>query len=412
MIKKYLKIIYDSKFILALNLTDKIFFFIIFAILARNYKTEIYGEIVTLMTLCTIFLTIYDFGLPLFMQKEIASSPATASKTFSMIFTINLVVFIIYSLTVSAFYYIVYFSVPFGLFIIIVILMYESSLTNICNKALSGVYGFKKQFTALWVSRIYTLLFFLIGIYIFKLEMLSLMAIILSGFFMNLVFLFYYLKIRKIIFSPGFFNWNSAKSVLKFSIPLGMTVLFNFLYDKVDLLLISKLKGFSDAAYYNIGYGIYKGAALSFSFILVSGYTRVSRLSSNKAAVSLFFRKYFKLILIICVCASVILFFISGIIIPLIYTEQYIPSINVIKILSLALIALGLNNLTGVILNGIGLFKVVMYITLFGFIINILLNILFIPRFGITASSVITVFTEYFIFIFELYYLIKVLKKK
>ena len=203
-IRKYLRIISESKFILLLNLTDKVFFFIIFVLFARNFKTEIYGEIVTLITLCTIFITIYDLGLPIFMQKEIASSPGKASETFSIIFTINLFLFIVYAISVSAFYYTMYSSVPFGLFIVIVLMMYGSSLINICNRALSGIYGFKKQFLALGISRAYTLIFFIAGIYFLKLEIMSLMAIIFSGFLMNLIFLFHYLKIKEIIFSYKF----------------------------------------------------------------------------------------------------------------------------------------------------------------------------------------------------------------
>jgi O-antigen/teichoic acid export membrane protein len=57
-----------------------------------------------------------------------------------------------------------------------------------------------------------------------------------------------------------------------------------------------------------------------------------------------------------------------------------------------------------------GYFKVVMYITLYGFIINIVLNLFFIPLYGIKAASVVSVVTEYFIFFMQYYYLKKILK--
>jgi O-antigen/teichoic acid export membrane protein len=52
-----------------------------------------------------------------------------------------------------------------------------------------------------------------------------------------------------------------------------------------------------------------------------------------------------------------------------------------------------------------------MWATLYGLIINVILNILFIPLYGIIAASVNTVITEYIIFFLEFYFLWKVLKK-
>ncbi len=410
-IRKYFQIISKSKFILLLNLSDKLFSFIIFVLLARKFYTEQYGEVITLITLSTVFLTIYDFGLPIFMQREIAFNPSNASQIFSQIFIINLLIFFVYAISVSVYFYIFYPGVSLYLFIIISLMMYEASLCNICNKALSGINDFKAQFTSFWISRVFTLAFFAAGMYFLNFFIDNLMATMLIGFFLHLVLLFWFLSNSGIIFSfSGVLNFGIIKSILKFSVPLGMAVLFNFLYDKVDILLISKLKSFSDAAFYNVGYGIYKTAALSFSFILVSGFTRVSSISRSKKAVTLFFKKYFWMILIICLLSSIIVYFISGWLIPFIYTEKFNDSVLVLKLLSVGIIAAGLNNLTGVTLNGIGLFKVVMYITLAGLIINVFLNILFIPAYGILAASVITVITEYFILFFELYYLLKVLK--
>ena len=64
--------------------------------------------------------------------------------------------------------------------------------------------------------------------------------------------------------------------MISVSIPLGLAVIFNFLYDKIDILLISKLLDYNEAAFYNIAYGLFKASALGFSFLLVSGFTKVA----------------------------------------------------------------------------------------------------------------------------------------
>jgi len=116
------------------------------------------------------------------------------------------------------------------------------------------------------------------------------------------------------------------------------------------------------------------------------------------------------MVLIISILVSILLFFSSFFIVKFLYTDKYYDSILVIKILSFALIGLGLNNLTGVILNGLGLFKENMYVTLTGLILNVIFNIIFIPMYGIIASALITIFTEYYIFIGDLFFIKRKLK--
>ena len=120
-------------------------------------------------------------------------------------------------------------------------------------------------------------------------------------------------------------------------------------------------------------------------------------------------KKYFYILCVICVITAFILIIFSHFIIQLFYSSRYEESIPVLKVLSVGILAFGLNNLTGIILNGIGMYKTVMYITLFGLLVNVILNILFIPKFGIMAAAAITVITEYFVFFFEFYYLKKIL---
>lgn len=114
----------------------------------------------------------------------------------------------------------------------------------------------------------------------------------------------------------------------------------------------------------------------------------------------------------VCLSTAIALYFLSAKAVNFLYTTRFSDSILVVKILCAGIIAVGLNNLTGIVLNGIGLFKVVMWATLYGLIINVILNILFIPVYGIIAASINTVITEYVIFLLEMYFLWRVLKIK
>jgi stage V sporulation protein B len=406
----YLSVFSQSKYVLLLNITDKLFSFIIMLLLARHFSTEIYGQVVTIFTLTTVFITIFDLGLPIYLQRAISVDNSKGSVIFSKVFSISLILFAVYFLFSLGYLKLFYNEIPLVLFSLISVMMYTSSLVTICNKALSGLNNFKSQFIAFTIPRILILAGFIIGIYSLSFNLNLLMTAMLAGLALNLVIIFFYLNKSGIIFSLHNFSLKDSSSIFKLSVPLGLAVIFNFLYDKIDILLISKLLDFTEVAFYNVGYGLFKAGTLSFSFLLVAGFTKVASFNRNKVDITLFFTEYFKIIIIICILVSTVMFFAAEPLIKLLYTGKFIDSVGILKILSTGIIAVGLNNLTGITLNGMGYFKIVMYITLYGLILNVILNIVFIPLHGIIAAGVITVVTEYFIFFTEFYYLRKILK--
>lgn len=407
---KYLGILSKSKYVLLLNITDKVFSFIIMLIFARMFMPEAYGELITLFTLSMVFITIFDLGIPLYLQREVALNPENASENFSLAFTAGLILFAGYFITAGISVKVIYPEVSFILFGLTAVMFYISSLVNICNRALSGISDFKSQFKAFVIPRLLIVIVFFAGIYYFSFGMNILIITMLAGFALNLAIAMFYIGKSGIQFSIKCFSFRKFKSILTLSIPLGFAVIFNLLYDKIDVLLISKIVGFADTAYYNVGYGIFKASALAFSFLLVPAFTEVASLKNNKAALKLFLKEYSVMILTICLVVAAALFFLSGLLVQFLYTSKFRDSVLVLQILVFAIMAMGMNNLTGIMLNGMGYYKVVMYITLYGLVFNVSLNLIFIPVYGIIAASVLTVLTEYTIFFTEYYYLKKILK--
>ncbi len=398
MINKYLKIFKESKLIFLFSIAEKIFFFIIFLFLARSFPTGIYGEIVTVFSLANIFAVIFDLGLPLLLQKEISTKGKYAASYFNKSIVVSIIIFPVYLLLFTAYSKLFYGEISLSIIVLTALLVYLYSTVNTLNKALSGFSDFKTQFRLLIFSRTITIILFITAILVFNINIVSLLIILLSGALMQVFLLIKNLRGKNLFISLKGIDFSGIVIMLKVSIPLGLAVIFNFLYDKIDIILISKLTGFDQVAYYNVAYGIYKTSVLAYSFIFVSGFTRISIIRNKKSAVLLFMRKYSVMLFWICAAITLLLFFFASPLIHLVYTEKFSGAILVLKILSFASIGLALNNLTGVILNGLGLFKMNMIITLIGLIINVILNVVFIPRYGINAAAVVTVITEYCIF--------------
>jgi O-antigen/teichoic acid export membrane protein len=398
----------ESRYLLFLNVTEQLFFFVVFLVFARKYSVESYGQLITLFTLANVFITLFNLGLPVYLQREVSISNESSSSLLSRVLSLNLIVLVIYLLFTFAYYKIFYGTISFNLYIITVIPAYLYSNINILNSVLSGLKKYKEQFRLLLNSRVITILIFLFFTIYYNSSLKLLVLIYSLGFLYHITLLvFNIIKTGgKISFT---FELKGISGLIKISLPLGMAVIFNFLYDKIDILLISKFTDFSQVGYYNIGYGIYKASALAFSFLLVSGLTHISYLSRRKCAVKLFFKKYAISFLFIGIILNIILFFSSDFVIKFIYTDKFANSVFILKIVSFAVTGLALNNLTGVILNGLGLFRENMYVTFTGLIINVILNFIFIPLYGIIAAAVISVITEYFIFYGDYYFIKKFL---
>lgn len=72
---------------------------------------------------------------------------------------------------------------------------------------------------------------------------------------------------------------------------------------------------------------------------------------------------------------------------------------------------MGLNNLFGVALNGLGLYKENLYVTFTGLIINVVLNLMLIPTMGIMGAVIATLATEYLVLAGDSFYLNNFLRK-
>jgi O-antigen/teichoic acid export membrane protein len=400
----YLRLIKDSRYLLFINIIEQFFFFLVFLVFARKYSIESYGELITLFTLANVFIIFFNFGFPVFLQREIAISNEKSSELLNRILSINLLIFISYFLLTFIYYRLFYNTISINIFFLTMIPVYLYSNVNILNSVLSGLSEYKRQYKSFINSRIVTISIFLIFTLFLNSKLSYLLFIYSLGFLYHIILLVLNLKkiTGKFIFP---FKFGGMFDIIKISLPLGMAVIFNYLYDKIDILLISKFTDYTQVGYYNVGYGIYKASSIAFSFLLISGLTRVSYLSRRNSAVKLFFKKYSGILILIGVIINIFLFFASEYIIRFIYTDKFIDSVLILRIVSFAVVGLALNNLAGVILNGLGLYKENMYVTFTGLIINIIMNFIFIPIYGIIAAAVISILTEYFIFCGDYYFI-------
>lgn len=400
----------DSKFILFQNVVDKISFFMIFLILARTLQNDTYGKIITVFTLCNSLAVIFNFGLPIYLQRLAAQSNNIIKNIYNYSLVLNILSFFLYMPLVIIFVNLFFGDIEFIIVLIIALTVYISFSASIPFGYLSGIKKYKSVFSIVLFSRTLSVILLLLVLIInITSPVYLLIPILLSGI---LYFSLQYITSKKELSAINFHDIQSDKliNLLKVTMPLYLAVVFNFLYDKIDVLIISRILNYSELSYYSIGYGVYKSATLAFAFLLVGGLTKASYLSKRKNGIKLFIKKYTAIILMITIPIFLMFFLFPDFIINIFYGKKYENSIFILKWLSPAVILIGLNNLTGIVLNAFGMFRANMMITLIGLLVNILLNILFVNYYGIIVSVIATIITEFIILAGGVFYLKNKLK--
>ncbi len=182
---------------------------------------------------------------------------------------------------------------------------------------------------------------------------------------------------------------ETFKEVFYFSIPTSITALSSFILTYADVLLIGFFLTSLDV-------GIYSAASpasrlvLAFTTALYAVLLpSVSEVFAKGRVTDI--KRYFKLsilaMLFLVVPATIIAFIFSKQIITLLFTETYVQAAFSFQILAVGMLFLSLFMTNSAIFQGMGLAKIPMKILLVSALIDVLLNIILIPSYGIEGAA-------------------------
>lgn len=179
---------------------------------------------------------------------------------------------------------------------------------------------------------------------------------------------------------------------VKLTWPMGLYMILFSGYDRaVDSALIKGLIGAGDLAFYGLAYKIYGNLVQPAYFLINSVFPLMSRKDGNKK--SLFWQTA-GLMLTGAVVVGLVTYGLSPWIIKVLGGEGYEPAIRVLRILILAMVASYMGHLVGFTLIAKGGQKQMLMIGISSLTINIVGNLIFIPRLGINGAAWVTVATE------------------
>lgn len=181
------------------------------------------------------------------------------------------------------------------------------------------------------------------------------------------------------------------------------------IYTNVDKTMLGFLSGNESVGLYAVSYKIVN---VILSIITALGMVLLPRLSyyivekkENKAKEILL--KAFKIVQFFSIPAAFGVFALAKSIIIIMSGGQYVLATTTLKLLSPIIVINGLANISGIALYSFGKEKITLVSTTMGAIINVILNLILIPRISYNGAAIATLIAEFFVLFVQIILLYK-----
>lgn len=396
----------NSSYMFFANIFKKIMSFIITIVFARYLGVEQFGQISFALGFVVLFSIITDFGAQILINREIARNKELVNKYVSNVIMLkifaSIILFAVVSITANILNY------EQNILILIYIAIGIQILQSL-NKPFGAAFrGYEKlKYNAITIS---------IQI-IIKLG-LSLIILILGMGVKELLIAYLISELAGILIQYWFYNakikrlkmewdWTFAKSILIKSIPFGVASLFMILYDKIDIVMLSKLAVNPDLVIG--GYSAAYNLIWAFEFIPISLGAAVYPYASNiylksKRKFKEIFENLFKYYFYITIPLGIGGMILSKDILFLVYGEEYIFATIALQILIWSVLFKFQMYTLGLVLNSMNKEKSTMRATIISLIANVAINAILIPRYSFVGASIATIAAEaiYFIYTYRI----------
>lgn len=363
-----------------------------------------FGEFQIAVSYVTLFWLLTDFGLNAVVVRQMAAHPEEEEKYFGSLVSLRtLISFLLITISSIALVFLPYSS-TIKMAILIGLL---TILTQGIKGSIHGLFQVHLRYD-------YQLFSNLIG----SLVYLGAVQQVLrhTGGVIGLTVAFTLGQVASTIITLGFaqrlsrFHFNRdftlLRQILKVTLPFGISLLFNLANFKLDTFLLSiiNLPHHSNAqavGIYNVGYKFFEFGLVFPTFLMNAVYpVMVKRFEESIPKFKILFWQVAKVLLTTAILAASSTYFLAPYIINLVANlSEFADSVTVLRLLMLQAPIFFLSSLlmwtTLVFENQQALIKV--YAS--AFLVNLTLNLIFIPRFEYFAASLTTGISELVILI-------------
>jgi O-antigen/teichoic acid export membrane protein len=190
---------------------------------------------------------------------------------------------------------------------------------------------------------------------------------------------------------------DRVSRILRGALPLGVGAMMTMIYNRLDLVMIAAIRGRTEAGWYGGAYRL-----MEIAVLLPIGLLSISIMPSIMAAVGRdrdeAARKaetYWRHFLVLAIPVMVGGFLLRDEIVTVVLGDAYAPSADVFGVLSANLLIGGAAAFfAGSILVGLRQSRAYLAAVALGAVVNVILNLIWIPRYGMTAAAIATLVAQ------------------
>lgn len=374
---------------------------------ARYLGTEGFGILSLALAFTGIFGVFTDLGLGTLTVREVSRNKNLANKYIGNTAVMKLILALLTFGLVALVVYII--GYPKNVSNIIYFITFSVILTAFTGIFNSIFQAFQKM-EYIAICTILNAVLMLIGVlivayYNLGIIILALLYFIVSGVILIVTFLIYSWK----LFFPKIeVDLSFWKPTIKESLFFGLSSILIVIYFYIDSIMLSVMVGNSAVGIYNAAYKLIFVLLFIPNVFIVSIFPIMSQhFKSSKDILKLEYEKSFKYLFVIAVFIFVYGFVFADKIILVIYGTEYTLAVAALQILIGVIPIIFITSLFGNILGAIDRQRMVTFVAGLNALLNVVLNLILIPKFSYMGASAATVLTETLGFILMFIYISK-----
>jgi len=376
------------------HLFQKMAGYVILMILTRHLTKTSMGEFFFAATFVSFFAIATDLGTSNYLVRRVSEDPDNALRYLSEVISLRIPFIVLSFVILNILSLILFPRLTLIVFLTSIYVLFEDfyssfgaillGLNRLRYRVITGITGP-----------------FLLLIFVFVTVVLNgkLIAILMNYIMANIIMIC--ISVLLIYNKVGRFGlvWETSASqrILRYSFPFFVLMYLGLLFFKIDTIMLGVLKSTLAVAQYEAGYKLFEVSRFIIRPVAMIFLPLCSQMYARRAwqelkAVSQ------KLLLVIGVAGiglSIVVALLSNLITSALWGTDYLDSAPVLRVLYLAVPAL-YTRLVGVFLAiALNMEKKVIQIMVGCVIINVVLNFIFIPRWGPIGASWTTLISEY-----------------
>ena len=374
---------------------------IITIMLTRYLGPSGFGTITFVLVFVTMFGTIADWGLTLITVREASKNPKREREIIGNVVVIRLALAVIAAvLAVLSIHLLPYSQAVQALTslasLYLIALSLKTSFQIIFNVKLSMQNWAWSEFSANALTIVLLLWFLSHGGGLTEV----ILAYLAGGFFAAGVAAV--LAHRLLPLKLSLAN-QDTKALLLESLPMGAILVVFTIYNRIDIVILSAFSGQEAVGIYGAAYRILEVLVLGAAYFANAILPILSKYAQNdRERLKLMFRKSYVVLLFLGVGVAGVTFIFAPLGIAIIAGPEFAASVGALQILSLVLVVAYFNHLNGYTLIALGKQWYSLAVAIVALVVNVVLNLIFIPIYSYNGAAVITFLTEGLIVIMSL----------